>query len=405
MLALRLARGTHPLVLLRRLMVTAASAGVGFLLLCTLGHALAHPQEVAGSAARLLWCLVPLAATVQFSIAVARTDPAARHQTGLSSVGLGPVGLALLAAVSTAVSCTLGSVFALLAFLGLRGDLGGAPAGGSVADALGAGTTLPYAGALTLLFVAPACSGAAVAVALRPRERRSGTTAPGPQRPVAAEVQNPAAAHALMATWLPWGVALTAAGIALGSYAARTKPAPSDELLPLPGRLNTIPPGVAGGWVLIAIGLVLATPGLTHLCGRLLASGRPGALRLLAGRVLQDEAARLGRPLGVLCAVASGALAAVQLYGTALDSTGARPFGPLTGIGAALVMACATATVLTVALETKGARSETTAALLRLGASTALLRRAAALRAVVMAAVLAPISWAVAELAALPLSH
>ena len=35
--ALRLARGTHPLVLLRRLLVPAASAGVGFLLLCTLG--------------------------------------------------------------------------------------------------------------------------------------------------------------------------------------------------------------------------------------------------------------------------------------------------------------------------------------------------------------------------------
>ncbi|MGP3948362.1 hypothetical protein [Streptomyces sp. 7N604] len=403
MLALRLARGTHPLVLLRRFMVAMASAGVGFLLLCTLGHALGHPEQASGSAARLLWCVVPLTAAVQLAVAVARTDPAARPQAGLSSVGLGPVGLALLAAVSTAVSCTLGSVFALFAFLCLRGDLVGVPYSAGVADTLGAGQPLPYAGVLTLLFVVPVLAGAASAIALRPRKQRPGA-APEPQQPAAAAGE-PDSARTTVSTGLPWGVALTAAGIALGSYAGRAAPSSADGLLPLPGRLDTIPPGVVGGWMLIGIGLVLASPGLTHLCGRLLASGRPGALRLLSGRVLQEEATRLGRPLGVLCAVASGALAATQLYGTALDSTGDRPFGPLTGVGAALVMACATATVLTVALETKGARSDTTAALLRIGASPALLRRAAALRGAVIVAVLAPISWAVAELAALPLSH
>ncbi|MEU6079837.1 hypothetical protein [Streptomyces sp. NPDC047108] len=401
MLALRLARGTHPLVLLRRLMVAAASAGVGFLLLSALGHALAHPEQAAGSAVRLLWCIVPIAAVVQLSVAVARTDPAARTQPGLSSVGLGPVGLALLAAVSTAVSCTLGSVFALVAFLGLRGDIGRSPYPG-VADMLGAGHTLPYAGLVTLLFVVPALSGVTTAIALRPR-KPAPDNSPEPSRPAAAEGA-PASASSTVSAGLPWGVALTAAGIALGSYAARTTPASSDRLLPLPGRLDTIPAGVVGGWVLIVIGLVLACPGLTHLCGKLLASGKPGALRLLSGRVLQEESTRLGRPLGVLCAVASGAMAATQLYGTALDSTGDRPFGPLTGVGAALVMACATATVLTVALETKGARTDTTAALLRIGASPSLLRRAAALRGLVMAAVLVPIAWAVAELAALPLS-
>ncbi|MEU8569894.1 hypothetical protein AB0C51_16320 [Streptomyces pathocidini] len=405
MLALRLARGTHPIVLLRRLMVAAASAGVGFLLLCTLGHALGHPEAAGGSAARLLWCLVPLAAAMQLAVAVARTDPATRPQPGLSSVGLGPVGLALLAAASTAVSAAVGSALALFSFLYLRGDLGGEPFGGSVADVLGAGQPLPYAGVLTLLFVVPALTGAAVAVALRPRKPRpDNAKSPDPQKPVAAAGQ-PSAAHTTVSTGLPWGVALTAAGIALGTYASRTASSPSDGLLPLPGRLDTIPAGVVGGWVLIAIGLVLACPGLTHLCGRLLASGRPGALRLLAGRVLQEEAVRLGRPLGVLCAVASAALAASQLYGTALDSTGARLFGPLTGVGAAVVMACATATVLTVALETKGARIDTTAALGRIGVSSGLLRKAAALRAGVLVAVLAPMSWAVAELASLPLSR
>ncbi|MET8680816.1 hypothetical protein ABZW18_25360 [Streptomyces sp. NPDC004647] len=404
MLALRLARGTRPLVLLRRLMVAAASAGVGFLLLSALGHAVGHPEEAAGSAARLLWCVVPLAAVVQLAVAVARTDPGARPQPGLSSAGFGPVGLAMLGAVSTAVSCTLGSVFALLVFLYLRGDLAVLPLGGARADALGGGEPMPFAAVVTLLFVVPVLAGTAAAITLRPRKPRPGG-APDPQQPVAAGEATGARARATISTGLPWGVALTAAGIALGAYAGGATPPSSHSLLPLPGRLDTIPPGVVGGWVLIATGLVLACPGITHLCGRLLSAGRPGSVRLLSGRVLQEEAPRLGRPLGVLCAVAAGAFAATQLYGTALDSTGDRPFGPLTGIAAALVMACATATVLTAALETKGARADITAALLRIGASAGLLRRAAALRATVMVAVLAPITWAVAELAALPLSH
>ncbi|NEE32145.1 hypothetical protein G3M53_42700, partial [Streptomyces sp. SID7982] len=106
--------------------MAAASAGVGFLLLCALGYAAAHPAS-AGSVLRLLWCFVPLAATVQFAVAVARTDPSTRPRPGLSSLGLGPVRLSALAAVSTAVSTTLGSMVALLFFLHLRGDLTGMP--------------------------------------------------------------------------------------------------------------------------------------------------------------------------------------------------------------------------------------------------------------------------------------
>ncbi|MFE0424424.1 hypothetical protein ACFW15_18710, partial [Streptomyces sp. NPDC058953] len=95
MLALRLARGSRPLVLLRRLLVAAASAGVGFLLLSALAHALAHPGDPSGSVLRLVWCLVPLAAAVHFAVAVARTDPGTRPRGGLSAVGLGPLAHAL----------------------------------------------------------------------------------------------------------------------------------------------------------------------------------------------------------------------------------------------------------------------------------------------------------------------
>ncbi|WP_432094345.1 hypothetical protein [Streptomyces sp. bgisy100] len=401
MLALRLARGTHPLVLLRRLLVAVASAGVGFLLLATLGYALGHPDRGADAAVRLLWCAVPLGAAVQFAVAVARTDPGARPLPGLSSAGLGPVRLALLAAVSTAVSCTLGSVVALLAFLLLRGDLGPVPFPGGPAELLGAGKPAPFAAVLTLLFVVPVLSAAAGALSLRPRKRRPGA-APDPQEPAAASEH--ANARATLFSGLPWGIALTAAGLALVSYAAGAPPA-AGELLPLPGRLDAIPPGAVGGWVLIATGLVLACPGITHLCGRLLAAGRPGALRLLSGRVLQEEAQRIGRPLGVLCAVVAAALTATRLYGTAPDGPGGRPFGPLTGMGAALVLACVTATVLTAALETKGARTDTTGALRRLGVPAGTLRRAAALRGAVTVAVLAPLTWLVAELAALPLTR
>ncbi len=81
MLALR-SRRARSLVQLRRLLVAAASAGTGFLLLCTLGFALAHPDPSAGALLRLLWCLAPAAATVYFAVAVARTDPGTRPRPG-----------------------------------------------------------------------------------------------------------------------------------------------------------------------------------------------------------------------------------------------------------------------------------------------------------------------------------
>ncbi|MFI1221878.1 MULTISPECIES: hypothetical protein [unclassified Streptomyces] len=385
MLALRLARGSHPLVLVRRLLVAAASAGVGFLLLCTLGYAAAHPAS-AGSVLRLLWCFVPLAATVQFAVAVARTDPSTRPRPGLSSVGLGPVRLSALAAVSTAVSTTLGSMVALLFFLHLRGDLTGMPFDGGAAEFLGAGSPLPLAAALMLLTLVPLAASAASALALRSR--------PDPAQDSfgSEELPEPAPAPA----GLPWGVALTAAGLAVEAYASREA---TGNAFPLPGRFDATPVAVLIGWTLTAVGLAMAGPSLTHLCGRALQAVRPGAVRLLAGRVLMSEARRIGRPLGVVCAVLSAAIAASALYGG--DE---RPYGPLTALGAVLVLSCTTATLLTSALEAKHARAHTAEVLLRMGAPVSALRRATALRAAALLALFAPLTWAIAQLAALPLT-
>ncbi|MFJ6810373.1 hypothetical protein ACIQRK_30950 [Streptomyces anulatus] len=386
MLALRLARGSHPLVLVRRLLVAAASAGVGFLLLSALGYAAAHPAS-AGSVLRLLWCFVPLAATVQFAVAVARADPSTRPRPGLSSVGLGPVRLSALAAVSTAVSTTLGSMVALLFFLHLRGDLTGMPFDGGAAEFLGAGSPLPLAAALMLLALVPVAASTASALALRSR--------PDPARDAfgSEELPEPAPAPA----GLPWGVALTAAGLAVEAIASRGT---AGSAFPLPGRYDSTPVAVLIGWTLTAVGLAMAGPSLTHLCGRALQAVRPGAVRLLAGRVLMNEARRIGRPLGVVCAVLSAAIAASALYGG--DE---RPYGPLTALGAVLVLGCTTATLLTSALEAKHARAHTVEALLRMGAPAATLRRATALRAGALLALFAPLTWVIAQLAALPLTR
>ncbi|MFE1801933.1 hypothetical protein ACFW9L_38010 [Streptomyces sp. NPDC059517] len=488
MLALRLVRGANPAVQFRRLLVAAASAGTGFLLLCTLGYALGHPDASTAAVLRLAWCLAPIAATVQFAVAVARTDPATRPRAGLAAIGLGPGQLMILAAVSTAVSCTLGSMVALLFFLHLRGDLTGLPFDGEAAGFLAANQPLPLPATLTLLALVPVLASAAGALVLRPRgplptaggrptrlggfggygrstdrigsstygrfgshpnpepptpEGARGTArqaptdphalaaldtpahpthqgARGTARPIPTDPQTPhnptpegARGTARQAptgpqtphdpnhphplptpTGLPWGAAVLAAGLAVEAYAGRS----THEGPALPGGLTGGPFGVLVGWALTALGLALAGPALTHLCGRLLQSVRPSATRLLAGRVLMEEATRIGRPLGVVCAVASGTYAMAVLY------SGTRPgIGPLTTLGLLLVAGCALATLLTAAVEARDARADTTAALLRIGAPASTLRAAAALRAGALIAVLTPLTWAIAELAAMPL--
>ncbi|MEE1722107.1 MULTISPECIES: hypothetical protein [Streptomyces] len=387
MLALRLTRGAHPFVLCGRLLVAAASAGTGFLMLSALSHALAHPGA-AGALLRLAWCVVPLTATVYFAVAMARNDPATRPREGLSSVGLGPAALAGLAAASTALSSLLGSVVALLFFLHLRGDLTGLPFDGAAAGMLAADQPLPLAAVLTLLAIVPAVASLATAVALRPRAGRPAPTAPRTEPPTPLPVPS----------GLPWGVALLATGLAVESWAAGGTS--RDGGVPLPGGVESGALGGVLGWLLTALGLALAGPGLTHLCGRVLQSAKPGAVRLLAGRGLQEEATRMGRPVGVVCAVASGALASATLYGA---GTGTAPAGPLTALGGVLVAGCALATLLSAGVEARRSRASANAALLRLGAPASALRNAAALRAVTLIAVFVPLTWAVATLAAAPL--
>ncbi|CAL2070385.1 MULTISPECIES: hypothetical protein [Streptomyces] len=457
MLDLRLTRAARPAVQLRRLLVAAASAGTGFLLLSCLGYALKRPEAAGSGALRLAWCVVPVAATVYLALAVARTDPGTRPRPGLSAIGLGPARLMAASALVTALSTTLGSLVALSLFLHLRGDLTGLPFDGAAASFLAAGKSLPLAATLTLLAVVPVVATVAVALALRPRDprpvvrpqrrylpfvRQAGgpavggpaTGGPATGGPATggrtAEVEAagegvtsagegaPAARGAVIdprftpppladkadddkgpgdtPSGLPWAVALLAAGLTAQAYAGRTPPTPAFTF-------TTVPTG-AGlfllGWLLTAVGLVLAAPGLTHLCGRLLQCARPGALRLLAGRGLMAEATRIGRPLGILCAVTAAGYAVTTLY----DAPG-RPFGPLSALGALVVAGCAFATLLTVAVETRQGRAETTDALLRLGAPATVLRGAAALRAFALLAFFTPLTLAIAALAAFPLTR
>jgi hypothetical protein len=418
-LALRLTRSAHPAVQVRRLLVAAASAGTGFLLLCTLGHALAHPEASTASLLRLTWCAVPLSATVHLAVAVARTDPGTRPRPGLAAIGLGPARLMAVSATTTALSTLLGSLFALLVFLHLRGDLTGMPFDGAAADVLAAHHPLPVPATLTLLSLVPTAASVSAALTLHPRDPRSapplaepaGSRAAGAMGVPPLEPSAPGSATHPLAppdgtpappddqpnpTALPWGAALLATGLAVEGYASRTA---TGADLTLPSGLPTAPTAVLLGWALTAVGLALAGPGLTHLCGRLLQAARPGALRLLAGRGLMQEASRIGNPLGVFCAVASGAYTVAALYDPADPSS-----GPLTALGATVVAGCTLATLLTAAVEARQARADTTAALLRLGAPTRALRAAAALRTGALLVLFVPLTLVVAELASLPLA-
>lgn len=457
MLALRLSLGAHPAVQLRRLLVATASAGTGFLLLSALGHALGHPDPSV-SALRLAWCAAPLAATVYFAVAVARTDPGTRPRPGLSAIGLGPARLMAISALTTALSCLLGSALALLAFLQLRGDLTGMPVDGAATDFLAAGRPLPLPAALTLLALVPLTASVAAAMALRPREPVTGapravhaygrfgayrrtaalesfgaygrfgkqlaasarvrrTAGAAPERGGAAVLERdgaaaperdgagntpgtadgsgagtvtdiPAPAAHTPPSGLPWGITVLAVGLAVEAFASRSGTgSPADR------------PAALLGLALACVGLALAGPGLTHLCGRMLQTARPGALRLLAGRVLMTEATRLGRPLGVVCAVTAAAYAMASLHEREDASS-----GPLVALGVLLVAGCTVATLLTAAVESRQARADTTTALRLLGAPTVTLRRAAALRAGVLLALFGPLSLVVAQLSAWPLT-
>lgn len=354
----------------RWLTVVAAAAGTGLLLLSAFGWALGHPQHGAGAAVRLVWCLPPVALTVHLAAVAGHAQPLGWHRPGLAAIGLGRTATVLIGAAGAALACAAGSATALLLFLYLRGDLNGAPYTGSGSGVLGAGHRLPVAAAATLLAVVPlAAAGVAAAGLWQPRAAKPGAAPVG----------------------LPWGVALTAIGLAVQVSA------PHGDTLPLPSGLGSVSSTTAAGWLVASVGLVVAGPGLVHLCGQLLALHRPGALRLLAGRALQQEARRIGRPLGLLCATATAAVAAYDL-----QNGGGHRLGPLTTFAAALIGVCVLAIAGTAMLETRSARARSTAALRDLGASPALLRGAVALRAGVLLAVAVPLTALVCGLATVP---
>lgn len=156
------------------------------------------------------------------------------------------------------------------------------------------------------------------------------------------------------------------------------------------------------GWALIALGLALAGPGVAFACGTLVQAVRPGALRLLAGRTLQEEAPRLGRPLGVLCAIGAAGLTTLAVR----DADGfLPPLGPLTGPAAVLVALCAAATLLTSAVESRQSRTAVRDTLNDLGTPGTVLRTAVTVRATALLAVCVSLSWGVAQLTSLALTR
>lgn len=369
MLSLRILRGSRPAALGRWALVGAASAGTGLLLLSSLGWALAHPHgSTSHAVARLLWCLVPVAVTVQFAAAVGRAHPARWPRAGLAAVGLGRTARALLSAAMTALVCIAGSAVALLLFLQLRGDVTGVPWDGVGPGLLAAGRPLPLAGALTLLAVVPVAAAAVAAAGVR---------AP---RPPAHEPPGS----------LPWGVTLVAVGLSIEVAA------PKGEGLPLPSGLGVIAPVAVCGWTVTAAGLMLSGPGLVYASGRLLAVYRPGAVRLLAGRALQYEARAVGRPLGLLCATASAALSAYTL------GSGGHTLGPVTAFGFTLVAVCVLGTAAVALSGTGNARPQARATMHAVAASPAMLRAALALRGATLLGILAGVATLVASLSTLP---
>ncbi|WP_103503961.1 MULTISPECIES: hypothetical protein [Streptomyces] len=372
MLALRLARGARPVAQLRRLVLAATAAGVGFLLLAALAYATANPTEPGEAFVRLAWCLLPLAATAQLAASVARADPVTEPRSALDAVSLAPRRLRAHAALSTALAALLGVAAAVLVFLQLRGKLGSVPLfdGQGIGLPVG-GPDLPLAGALTLLALVPVTVAVAGGLAVPARERA-------------------AAAGAL----LPWGAALVAAGTAVGGYAAAT--AGDTDGLPLPGTLGGVSAGVLLGWTLSVAGVVLAAPGLAQAAARLLTLGRPGALRLLAGRTLQREASRLGAQLGTVSASTAAALAATRLDGPVFA-------GGLGLLGAGVVLLAVVGATLTTAASLRTERASATETLRELGAAPRLMRRARLLRAATLLAVFVPLTWLTAALLTLPL--
>ncbi|MFE1588609.1 hypothetical protein ACFW6Q_23320 [Streptomyces sp. NPDC058737] len=332
--------------------------------------ALAVGQSLPAPAVLTLLVLVPVFASAAVAHTLRPRDP--RPSTAAAPRGYGRFG-----------AYGWGKARETFGAYGRFGSRAAVPAGGRAAVAVAAGSRAAGAAGVD-------ADGALRTQASDPHPpAATDVTTKTPDTP---EAQPEPAPRPPNTTALPWGIAVLAAGLTVETYTGNASAAPA------PGTAPSA--GVLVGWALTALGLALAGPGLTHLCGRLLQAARPGALRLLAGRVLMEESHRIGRPLGVVAAVAAAAYVAATVY----DGDGPA-FGPLATLGALLVAGCTTATLLTAAVAAKHARADTTDALLRLGAPPSTLRGAAAVRAAALLALFGPLTLIVAVLAALPLDH
>ncbi|WP_431980836.1 hypothetical protein [Streptomyces qinglanensis] len=411
MLTLRLTLTATPSALLLRLLLLCASSAGGLLLLAALSYALEHPGHRAAVLMRLLWCLIPLAVTAHLAVVLGRTEPRAETRLGLHTAGLGPARLPLLAARTAAVPGLAGSALTLL--LTVRGGV--ESAGGSLsvlslprpsAAVLPLqGPPLPVPAAVTLLSALPVAAVLAAAWGARP-----GAAAPAPEdswrfadsrRAVDSARRRERTDTSRRAELLRSalravsGLLTGTAGLLLAAYAARSTGGTWD-LAEHPGDVAGSP--FAAGWTLIAVGLVVAGPGLVALSGHLLGTARPGPVRLLAGRSLVREASFLGRPLGGLSAVAAALVAVFRAH---LAGEGVPAPGPLVAV-AALTGCCATAAGLAALARVRRARAPVRELLERLGAPRQLGRGVALLRATAAAAVCAPLVAAGGLLTALP---
>ncbi|WP_042392302.1 hypothetical protein [Streptacidiphilus carbonis] len=345
---LRLARGYGFLDLCRCLLTAAASATVGALLLSALGRALSSPEDTGAAISRLLWCLPALAAVGYLCAAWARSLPAQRPErvAGLVAAGAGPVRTRLVLAGEIALICALGAVLALFGFVVLREHWLELTPDGQLDPTLGAGANLPAAGTVALLAVVPLLGGLAAGAAVRSVDLLPGDAADQVLRrpPVLYSV-----AVALLALA---GAAVAVLGLRRGAGAEAWT-----------------------GAALGALGLAGAVPTLLYLIGGALATGRPRAVRLLAGRALQADSWRLGAPLAVL-AVAGAMVVTALLRG----ASGQRPKGPLLLVEVGLLGVCVLGALLARLVELARTRRGTYASLSRIGAPGALLLRAAAVR-------------------------
>ncbi|MBO8195176.1 hypothetical protein ITI46_26510 [Streptomyces oryzae] len=461
MLTLRLTVAAPPLALLLRLLLLGASMGIGLLLLATLSYALDHPTDRATALLRLLWCTVPLAVTAQLAAALGRTEPRAAARSGLDAAGLGPARLPLLAARTTAAPAMAGSALALLVTeraVGTAGTDGTAHGPGlpglpsTTAGLPLTGQPLPVPAVVTLLSTVPLLAALAAAWGARagapgtvggtdgargvavPAEAAltAGATATRGTAPAGAKrgTKGAGGAHgtglrvAAQSCWawlrrgspaagprdgtgalhrgeLLCAAVLAAGGLLLAAFTARA--AAADGSAHSEGwavRAEDIAASpLAVGWLLAAVGLMLAGPGVTALSGRLLGSVRPGPVRLLAGRSLVREAAVVGRPLGGLSAVGA---ALIALARARLAGDGTPALGPLVVLAAVLTGCCVAGAVLAALARARAARAPLRELLDRIGAPRRSARAVTLLRGSVTTAAFAALAAATGLFAALP---